>query len=106
MDYFEAVKEGRRRVNLAISILQEVAGPCYPMLFLKLGVPDWTPVGEEMMHKVVPGKNETAAVVICDGDGNAKSMSAFVSAEKAREFGASLGLRGVPPYPGDVKLPI
>jgi hypothetical protein len=106
LDYFEAVKEGRRRVNLAVSALQEVAGPCYPMLFLKLGVTDWTPVGEEMLHKIVPGKNETAAVVVCDGEGNAKAMSAFVSTDRAMDFGKSLELRGVPVFPGDVKLPI
>ena len=106
MDYFDAVKEGRRRVNLAVSALQEVAGPCYPMLFLKLGVTDWTPVGDEMLHKLVPGKNETAAVVVCDGEGNAKAMSAFVSADRAREFGKTLELGGVPVFPGDVKLPI
>jgi hypothetical protein len=106
LDYFEAVKEGRRRVTLAVSALQEVAGPCYPMLFLKLGVTDWTPVGEEMLHKLVPGKNDTAAVVVCDGEGNAKAMSAFVPTDRAREFGKSLELRGVPVFPGDVKLPI
>lgn len=106
MDYFEAIKVGRRRVSQAVSTLQEIAGPCHPMLFLKLGITDWTPVGEEMLHKVVPGKNETAAVAICDGDGNAKAMSAFVAADRAREFGKSLELRGVPVFPGDVKLPI
>jgi len=106
MDYFDAVSEGRRRVNLAVSALQEVAGLSHPLLFLKLGVTDWTPVGEEMLHKLVPGKDETAAVVICDAEGNSKAMSAFVSAEKALEFGNSLESRGIPVYPGDVKLPI
>ena len=106
MDYFDAVKEGRKRASLAVSLLQEVAGPCHPMLFLKLGVPDWTPVGKAMLHTVVPGRNETAAVVVCDREGNAKAMSAFVSEDRAREFGRSLELRGVPVFPGDVKLPI
>lgn len=106
MDYFNAVKEGRNRVNRAVSVLQEVAGPSYPMLFLKLGVTDWTPVGEEMFHKIVPGKNNTAALVICDADGNSKTMSAFVSEGKAREFSRGLEGRGIPVFPGDVKLPI
>jgi hypothetical protein len=106
LDYFAAVKEGRMRVNRAVSTLQEIAGPCYPMLFLKLGVTDWTPVGEEMMQKVVPGKNKTAALVICDGDGNSKAMSTFVPAEKASEFSKRLELKGIPVFPGDVKLPI
>lgn len=106
MDYFAAVKEGRARVNKAVSALQEVAGPCYPMLFLKLGVTDWTPVGEEMLHKVVPGKNRTAALVVCDGDGNSKAMSPFVSEDRAKEFSKNLELKGIPVFPGDVKLPI
>lgn len=106
MDYFEAVNEGRKRVGKAVSVLQEVAGPSYPTLFLKLGADDWTPVGEEMMQKTVPGRDGTAAVVICDGDGNSKAMSAWVPAEKADEFSRSLELRGIPAFPGEVKLPL
>lgn len=106
MDYFAAVQEGRRRVNRAIAVLQEVAGPCYPMLFLKLGVSEWTPVGEEMLHKIVPGKNETAALVVCDADGNSKAMSTWVPAGRANDYSKSLELKGIPVYPGEVKLPI
>ena len=86
--------------------LQDVAGPSYPMLLLKLGVTDWTPVGEEMLQKVVPGKNETAALVICDADGNSKAMSGWLPRPKADECSKSLGLRGVPVFPGEVRLPI
>ena len=86
MDYFRAVQEGRRRVNLAVGALQEVAGPSYPMLFLKLGAGDWTPVGEEMLHQVLPGKNEKAAVVVCDSDGNSKAIRRWVPPAKAQEF--------------------
>lgn len=106
LDYFAAVQEGKKRVNFAINTLQEVAGPSYPMLFLKLGITDWTPVGEENLHKIVPGKNGTAALVICDGEGNSKAMSTWVPEEKANEFSKTLELKGVPVYPGDVKLPI
>lgn len=101
-----AVKEGRRRASEAVSALQEVVGPCYPMLFLKLGVADWTPVGEEMLHQVVAGKNGMAALVICDRDGNSKAMSTWIPERKAEEVSKSLELRGVPVFPGDVKLPI
>lgn len=106
MDYFTAVQEGRKRVNGAVDALQSVAGPSYPVLFLKMGVSDWTPVGEEMLHTVVPGKNGTAALVICDGDGNAKAMSAWIPASRAGEFAESLDSKGIPVYAGDVKLPI
>jgi hypothetical protein len=106
MDYFEAVQEGRRRVNRAVGVLQDVAGPCHTMLFLKLGVSDWTPVGEEMLQKIIPGKGGTAALVLCDSDGNAKVMSAWLPAEKANEYSRLLETRGVVAFLGEVKLPI
>jgi hypothetical protein len=106
MEYFAAVQEGRRRVSRAIAALQEVVGPCYPMLFLKVGISDWTPVGEELLHKVVPGNNKTGALVICDADGNAKAMSAWVAIERADEFAKVLESKGIPGFEGDVKLPI
>jgi hypothetical protein len=106
VEYFAAVQEGRRRVNRAIAALQEVVGSCYPMLFLKAGISDWTPVGEELLHKIVQGNNKTGALVICDGDGNAKAMSAWVAIDRADEFAKALESKGIPSYEGDVKLPI
>jgi hypothetical protein len=106
VDYFEAVQEGRRRVNEAIEVLQPIAGPCYPMLFLKIGITDWTPVGKEMLHSLVPGKAGTAAVVICDADGNSKTMSAWVPAAKAEEYSLTLASKQIPRFEGEVKLPI
>jgi len=101
-----AVQEGRRRVNRAVGALQEVAGPSYPMLFLKLGASNWDPVGEEMLHKLIPGKNESAAIVICDADGNSKAMSDWFPVQRAEECSKKLVLKGVPVYSGEVKLPI
>ncbi|HUK79063.1 MAG TPA: hypothetical protein VLU91_00180 [Nitrososphaerales archaeon] len=106
MDYFAAVQEGRKRVARAVAVLQEVAGPSYPMLFLKLGISDWTPVGEEMMHKIVPGRQGTAALVICDAEGNAEAMSGWFSEDRAESLAKALEAREIPSFPGDVKLPI
>jgi len=106
MDYFSAVQEGRRRVNRAVDALQKVAGPSYPMLFLKLGAPQWTPVGDEMLQKVVPGKGGTAALVICDSEGNAKAMSAWLPEARVEEHSRSLETRGLSIFQGEVKLPI
>ncbi len=106
MDYFGAVQVGRRRVNQAISLLQSVAGPSHAVLFLKLGVAEWTPVGEEMLQKVIPGKQGTAALVICDSDGNSKAMSAWLPDEKVSEDSRLLEARGIQVFDGDVKLPI
>jgi len=106
MDYFAAVQEGKRRVSLAVAVLQEVAGPSYPMLFLKLGLSDWTPVGDEMMHKVIPGKGGTAALVVCDAEGNAKAMSGWFPVDRAHALAKTLESREIPSFPGDVRLPI
>ena len=106
MGYFEAVQEGRVRVQRAVETLQEVAGPCYPLLFLKMGVKGWTPVGEESLFSVVKGKNSTAAIVLCDSDGNSKTMSAWIPAPEAESLTNSLASKGIPRYDGEVKLPI
>ena len=90
----------------AVAVLQEVAGPSHSVLFLKLGVSDWAPVGNEMMYKVVPGKEGTAALVVCDAEGNAKAMSGWLPAERVQTLAKALESREIPSFPGDVKLPI
>ena len=106
MGYFEAVQEGRTRVQRAVEMLQDVAGQCYPLLFLKMGIKGWTPVGEESLYSIVNGKNSTAAVVLCDSDGNSKAMSAWVLASRAQTIADSLASKGIVRYDGEVKLPI
>ncbi|HME18113.1 MAG TPA: hypothetical protein VKF15_00055 [Nitrososphaerales archaeon] len=88
-----------------MEILQEVAGSSSAVLFLRMGSQDWTPVGEETLFAVVGGKNSTAAVVICDGEGNSKAISGWVPAEKAEAIARSLDARGVSKFQGEVKLP-
>jgi hypothetical protein len=106
MDYFSAVQQGRTRVKQAVEVLTEVAGPSYPVLFLKTDGDGWTPVGEENLCAVVSGKNGTAAVVLCDSDGNAKAISGWVSRSEAERFSSALASKGLSPYVGDVKLPV
>jgi len=106
LDYFQAVQQGRARVQDAVDLLQQTAGLCYPMLFLKIGSGSWTPVGEEMLYSIVPGKSGTAAVVICDAEGNSKAMSAWVPEAKAEEHAQALGSKGLAKFEGEVRLPI
>ena len=106
MDYFQAVQEGRTIVQRAIKLLQEVAGPSYPVLFMKTGRTEWSPVGEENLYSMIDGKNNTAAVVICDSDGNTKAMSGWLSREDAAKSASILQSRGIDMFKGDVKLPI
>ena len=106
LDYFTAVQEGKARVKSAVDSLSEVAGPCYPVLFLKMGREEWTPVGEEDLFSVVDGKDGTAAVVLCDSEGNTKAISRWVQKGEAEDFAAKLGTRGTLRYDGEVKLPV
>ncbi len=106
MDYFRAVQEGKIRVQSATELLKGVAGESYPVLFLKTGNADWIPVGGENLYALVNGKNETAAVVLCDIDGNAKAMSAWIGRDAASKSASLLAAKGIKKYEGEVKLPI
>lgn len=106
MDYFNAVQQGRSRVQRAVQLLDEVGVPSSPVLFIKVGKTDWTPVGDENFYSIIEGKDFTAAVVLCDGDGNSKAMSAWLGREAVSKFAPILESRGVGRYAGEVKLPI
>jgi hypothetical protein len=106
LNYFEAVQLGRKRVNAAVEFLQPIAGVCHPMLFLKMGVEEWTPVGEEILFAFVPGKNSTVGIVVCDRDGNAKAMSDWFSESEGERISGLLSEKGTAKFEGEVKLPI
>lgn len=106
LNYFEAVQVGRKRVDAAVQFLQGVAGNCHPLLFLKMGVQAWTPVGDENLYATVPGKNSTLALVICDKDGNAKAMSDWVTESEGSRLADVLASKGITRFDGDVNLPI
>ncbi|MDA4128389.1 MAG: hypothetical protein OK422_02870 [Thaumarchaeota archaeon] len=106
MDYFAAVQEGRSKVQRAVQFLEGVAGPSSPLLFIKMGKPDWTPVGEENLYSILPGKDSTASIVLCDRDGNTKAMSGWLPRENAQSVATLLEGKGIVKYAGEVKLPI
>ncbi len=99
------MQQGKARVKVALEHLEEEAGASYPVLFLKMGKQPWTPVGEEELCSIVTGKGGTAAVVICDADGNAKAMSAWIQAIDAERIGRAMEAKGQRRYTGEVKLP-
>ena len=106
MDYFTAVQEGKHRSAKAVDALTQVAGASYPVLFLKTGREDWTPVGDENLCAMVHGKGRAAAVVLCDSEGNAKAISGWISEEDAARVMTTLQSQGLHPYTGEVKLPV
>ncbi len=89
-----------------MDVLQDVAGPSSPVLFLKMGASEWAPVGEENLFAVVKGKNSTAAIAICDGEGNAKAISAWVPTSQADAVARSLESKGFSRFESEVRLPI
>jgi len=93
-------------VKIAVDLLQEVAGPSSPVLFLKMGIQDWTPVGDESLYSVVPGRSSTAAVALCDREGNSKAISGWFPVDKVGAFAARLEERGIRLFAGELKLPI
>ena len=97
---------GRARVKRALETLQSVAGPAYPVLFLKMGLQEWTPVGEEELFSLVLGKGARAAVVICDSDGNSKAMTSWLEKGDAERITAELKVKGLGAYVGEVKIPL
>jgi hypothetical protein len=106
MDYFSAVQEGRARVRRAVGLLEQSAGPSSPVLFLKMGAPEWSPVGEESLLAVVEGKGSTAAVVVCDAEGNSKAISGWMPKEKAEAIARAMRESGIAGFEGELRLPI
>ena len=100
------MQAGRARVKRSLETLQSVAGPSYPVLFLKMGTHDWTPVGEEELFSVVAGKEGKAAVIVCDSEGNSKAMSSWLERSDADRVAAELKLKGLGRFEGETKLPI
>lgn len=93
-------------MNVALELVQSVAGAGHPLLFLKMGPAEWTPVGEENLYSLVSGKNETVSLVICDGDGNSKAMSDFFTESEGARISNELFSKGITKFDGEVKLPI
>ena len=100
------MQTGRSRVKRALDVLQEVAGPSYPVLFLKTDVKEWTPVGEEDFVAKVSGKGNTVAVVVCDSEGNTKAMTSWSTPAEAERVLQELESKGLANYRGKVKLPV
>ena len=62
-------------------------------------------MGEEDLFSVVEGKNSTAAVVVCDREGNSKAITAWVSPSEAQAIGQTLAAKGMSKFEGEVRLP-
>lgn len=105
MNYAEAIKTGKERTALAVQLLSDVGGPSFPLLVLKMGLSDFTPVGAENFYAVIK-KDKLEAVVLCDIDGNAKAITGWLNAEKVKEVIYKLEQRGIKKFEGRLKTPV
>ena len=76
------------------------------MLFLKVGLADWTPVGDEQLFSTIKRADGSAALVICDSDGNSKAMSVWTTTNAVGNYETELRSRGLVEFTVEVRLPI
>jgi len=115
VQYFLALKLGQKRVNAAREYLNKFAnGKAMPALALKDNNTNiWEPVGEENLYATVNGvdgfvvTDDTGYIlVLCDGNGIAKTIAQGLSGEEKDTIINSLKLDNIEEYHGKVSLPV
>ena len=115
MQYFTALREGQKRVNIAREYLNKYAnGKAMPALALKDNKTNiWEPVGEENLYAVVNGAAGFVVtddggfiLVLCDKNGIAKTIAQGLSDEEKASIINSLKSDDIEEYHGDVSLPV
>ena len=115
MQYFRALREGQKRVNMAREYLNKfVNGKAMPALALKDNKTNaWEPVGEENLYAVVNGVSGFVVtddigyiLVLCDKNGIAKTIVQGLSDGEKTNIINSLKSDNIEEYHGDVSLPV
>ncbi len=115
MQYFRALREGQKRVNMAREYLNKfVNGKAMPALALKDNKTNvWEPVGKENLYAVVNGVSGFVVtddsgylLVLCDKNGIAKTIAQGLSDEEKTNIINSLKSDNIEEYHGDVSLPV
>ena len=115
MQYFQALKIGKKRVESARSYLNSISNDkAMPALALRDNKTNvWEPVGEENMYAIV---DESSGFVltdssgyilaICDKNGISKTIVQGLSQEQKDEIVRLLEKDNIPEYKGKVALPV
>ena len=115
MQYFAALKEGKKRVSDAREYLNKLADnkamPALALIDNKTNV--WEPVGKENLYAFV---NESSGFVltdtsgyilaICDKNGISKAIVQGVTNEQKESLEKLLKEDNIPEYKGEVSLPV
>ena len=99
MQYFEAVREGRRRASKSQMRLFDAAGFAMLTLTTKKVSGAFMPVGEEEYAAVI-NTSEGHVVILADADGYTKAQSKAVERDEAMDIYGRLLAGGTEPYPG------
>ena len=115
MQYFQALKIGKKRVESARSYLNSISNDkAMPALALRDNKTNvWEPVGEENMYAVVDESSgfvltDTSGYILalCDKNGISKTVVQGLSQEQKNEIVKLLEKDNIPEYKGKVALPV
>lgn len=107
MRYYEAARLGERRVKEAQAILAQESGYASLAFILKDGEEGrWEPVGQENMVAIAYLADDTAKVVICDGEGYVKTFTNGMTKPKAEELLQRLKATNLDEYKGKIRFPV
>ena len=100
MQYFEAVREGKRRASKSQMRLFDAAGFAMLTLTTKKVSGVFVPVGEEECAAVI-STPEGYVAILADADGYTKAQSKAVERGEAQNIYEKLTAGGAETYPGD-----
>ena len=106
MGYFQATREGQRRMEEAQKLLTKFAGYAKPAIFLKRGVQEFEPVGEEDLFSIVEINPGTVMIALVDSEGNAKAISSYMGKIRGQEVIKQIEGAGIRKYEGNLNLPV
>ena len=115
MQYFNALKIGQKRVQMARDLLNKFTnGKAMPALALRDNKTNvWEPVGEENLYAIVDESSgfvltDTSGylLVLCDKNGISKALVQGLSKEQKDETVKMLEAENIHQYKGNVSLPV
>lgn len=100
VQYFEAVREGKRRASKSQMMLFDAAGFAMLTLTTKKVSGMFAPVGEEEYAAVIDTP-EGHVAILADADGYTKAQSKAMERDEAVKIYEKLTAGGALPYPGE-----
>ncbi len=115
MQYFAALREGKKRVQVARDYLNKLTdNKAMPALALRDNKTNvWEPVGEENLYAFIDESSgfvltDTSGYILalCDQNGISKAIVQGITKEQKESIEKTLKTDNVPEYKGKVSLPV